>query len=105
MRSLFLSVAALVAVGCGDSGSGGAGAGSASGECSDDEVSVEYLGEGPEEGRVDCKPIPSECGGAVTCGEDSQECSAALYDLCEYEYIGVACSALEGQASILSCNF
>lgn len=91
-----------LAVACGDSGSGAGGSGS--GECSQDQVSVEYLGEGPEEGRVDCKPIPSECGGSVTCGEDSQECSAALYGLCEEEYFGVACSVLEGRAAIISCN-
>jgi hypothetical protein len=103
MRFLLVPVLALVAVGCGDSGSGAGGSGS--GECSEDQVSVEYLGEGPEEGRVDCKPIPSECGGTVTCGEDSQECSAALYGLCEYEYLGVACSALEGNAPIISCNY
>lgn len=105
MRSLplvFIGCLFSSMVGCGDSGTGGGGTGD---ECSEDQVSVEYLGEGPEEGRVDCKPIPSECSGAVTCGEDSQECSAALYDLCEYDYIGVGCSALEGHASILSCNY
>lgn len=101
MRFLLVPVLALVAVGCGDSGSGAGGAGS--GECPEDQVQVEYLG-GPEDGRSDCKPIPDECGGAVTCGEDAQECSAAIYGLCEEGYIGVGCSPLEGHSSVISCN-
>jgi hypothetical protein len=100
MRFLLVSVMALVAVGCGDSGSG---AGTTGGKCSDDEVEVSYLG-GPEDERSDCKPIPEECGGAVTCAEDSQECSSALYGLCEFDYIGVGCSPATGLASIFSCH-
>jgi hypothetical protein len=100
MRFFLFSVLALAA-GCGDDGSG-AGGGTGDG-CSADEVEVVYLG-GPEDERTDCKPIPSECNGAVTCGQDSQECSSALYGLCEADYIGVGCSPLEGHASIISCN-
>lgn len=101
MRFLLVSVMALVAIGCGDSGSGAGGSGTTG--CTEDEVEVSYLG-GAEDGRSDCKPIPDECGGAVTCGNDSQECAAAVYGLCEYDYIGVGCSPAEGHASILSCN-
>ncbi|NUP12330.1 MAG: hypothetical protein HOW73_40305 [Polyangiaceae bacterium] len=101
MRFLLLSVAALVAVGCDDSGDDDGGGGGDG--CSDDEVQVEYLG-GPEDGRSDCKPIPSECGGVVTCGEDSQECAAAVYGLCEYDYIGVGCSPANGLPALISCN-
>jgi hypothetical protein len=90
------------ASGCGDSGSDGAGGGGNGDECSADEVSVEYLG-GPDDGRIECFPIPDECGGTVAC-DGEQACAAATYDLCESPYFGVGCSALEGHASIISCN-
>jgi hypothetical protein len=91
----------LVFCACGDSGGGG-GEGSTDG-CAEDEVQVEYLG-GEEDGTRQCKPIPAACNGAVTCGEDSQDCAFEVYGLCEFDYVGVGCSALEGEATILSCN-
>jgi len=90
-----------LAPGCGDSGAGGEDGGNGD-ECSADEVAVEYLG-GPDDGRIECFPIPEECGGTVAC-DGEQACSAVIYGLCESPYVGVGCSALEGHASIISCN-
>ena len=99
---VFVGSLLSLAVGCGDSGSGGGG--SASGEkCSEDQVEVDYFG-GAEADRADCKPIPSECGGVVNCADDTQECSAAAYGLCEFGYLGVGCSAIEGLPAHISCN-
>ena len=67
--------------------------------CGEDEVQVSYLGTSND--RMECAPIPTQCGGTASCAD--QDCIAAMYALCEAPAVGVGCSDTFPPV-IISCN-
>ncbi len=87
----FTLLLVLLAAACGGGSSDG---------CPEDQVEVVYLG-GDRDDETVCEPRPAACGNPASCGETA--CIAAMYDLCDAPYIGVACSDTFAPP-IISCN-
>ena len=92
MPARFLILSALVAAGCGSS--------SSSQDCSDTQVSVDYI-RGGRDGETVCKPIPASCGSVADCANNA--CIRDMYSYCESPYLGVGCSDTF-PPTIISCN-
>ncbi len=97
MRILMLT--ALLITGCGGGDDDDDVAVEDCSDCVDGEVCVAYLG--TDDDHDECAAIPTECGGTADCMET--DCISALYDLCENETMGVACSDTS-PPTIVSCN-
>ncbi len=76
------------------------GCGGSNDECGEDQIEVAYLG-GSRDDETVCKPIPTACGTTPSCA--NTPCIAAMYDLCDAPYNGVACSDTF-LPPIISCN-
>ena len=77
-----------------------AACGGGSEECGEDQVEVSYRG-GDRDGETVCMARPSTCDNPASCLD--ADCIAAMYDLCDSPYIGVACSDTF-PPPIISCN-
>lgn len=96
-----VALSALALVACSDSSSGDDDSSNGDSCDVDSEVQVAHVDDNAE-GPSKCVAKPSECSGSDPC--DADACRAALYDLCDDGWIGVACSSSEGSAPIVSCN-